>query len=78
MVSCYKKIRSRWYPTKTLTDADCVDDLELLLNTAALAAFQFHSLKQSATDIGLYVNANQTELLCLNKKEKSPLYVTIL
>ena len=40
-----KKLRSRWYPTETMTDADCADDLGLLATTLAQTKFLLHSLE---------------------------------
>ena len=57
-----KMIRSRWYPTEAMTNADNADDLVLLTNTPAQAKSQQHSLEQAARGIGLYVNAGKTKL----------------
>ena len=48
-----KTSKSRWYLTKTITDADYTDDL-VLINTPAQAKSQLHSLEQSAQGIRLY------------------------
>ena len=53
-----QKARSRWYPAKTITGADYVDDIAVLANIPAQAEFL---LDQTAEGIGLYVNANKTE-----------------
>ena len=53
-----KKIRSRRYPTETMTDADYADDLALFANTPALVELLVHSLGHAAVGIGLFVNAN--------------------
>ena len=61
------KERSRRYPTQTITDADCADDIALLANTPAQAESLLHSLEQAAVCIGLHVNADKTEYMCFNQ-----------
>ena len=61
------KKRSRWYPAKTITDADYVDDVAILANTPNQAETLLHSLEQAAAGIGLHVNAHKTEYMCLNQ-----------
>ena len=52
--------RSRWYPTKVMTDADYAD-LVLLTNTSA----QDKSLLEQATgSISLYLNVNKVHFMC--------------
>ena len=53
-----------------MTDADYADDLAFLVNTPAQAESLLHSLKQTAGDIGVCVNANQSSCV-LNKNEPS-------
>ena len=48
-------------------DADYVDNLALLANTPTQAKTLFHSLEQLASSNGLYVNSDETELMCLNQ-----------
>ena len=43
------------------------DDLAILANILAQTKPQLHSLEQAARDIGLYVNAIKTELMCFNQ-----------
>ena len=42
------KKSSRWYPGKTITDADYADDIAILVNAPAQAETQAHSLEQAA------------------------------
>ena len=46
--STLKKIRSKWYPTKTIMDADYVDDLLLLANIPVQIKAPLHSLEWAA------------------------------
>ena len=61
--------RSRWYPAKTITDADYADDWVLLADTPAQAESLLHNLEQAAGYHGLYMNANKTEYMCFKQKE---------
>ena len=61
------KKRSRRYPSKTITDADYADDIEILANTPDQAETLVHSLERAAAAIGLYVNAHKTEYMCYNQ-----------
>ena len=61
-----EKERSRRYPTQTITDTDYADDIVLLANTPTQAETLLHSLEQAAAGIGLHVNADKTEHMCLN------------
>ena len=67
--NCFEltKTRSRWYPGKTITDADYADDIALLANEPAQAETLLHSLEQAATGISLHVNAHKTEYMCFNQ-----------
>ncbi len=49
------------------TDADYVNDLVLLANTFAKAEYLLLYLKKAVKGIGLYVNSDKTEFLCLNQ-----------
>ena len=68
MVSHEKKTRSRWYSTKTMTDADYTDDLVLLTNTPAQAESLLHNLEQAVRDIRLYMNSDKTEFTCFKQE----------
>ena len=69
-------MRSRQYPTETMTDADYAVDQALLTNTPAQPQSLLHSLKQAAGGIDLYVSTNKTEFMCFKqKKELSPILV---
>ena len=61
------KKRSRRYPAKTITDADCADVIAILANTPNQAETLLHSLERAAAGIGLYVNARKTEYMCYNQ-----------
>ena len=61
------KIRSRRYSAKTIIDADYADDIAILANAHAQAETLLHSLKQTTGGIGLHVNAQKTEYMCLNQ-----------
>ena len=63
------KERSRIYPAQTITKADYADAIALQANTPAQAKTLLHSLKRAAAGIGLHVNADQTEYMCLNQRE---------
>ena len=61
------KKRSRRYPAKTITDADCADDIAILANTPNQAETLLHSLERPAAGIGFYVNAHKTKYVCHNQ-----------
>ena len=50
-------------PAQTITDADYVYDITLLLNTPTQAETPLHSQEQNATGIGLHVNAEKAEYM---------------
>ena len=64
----HKKARSRRYPAQTITNADYADDIRLLANTLTQAESLQHSIEQAAGGIGLHMNADKTEYICLNQK----------
>ena len=66
------KARNRIYPARTITDADCTDDITLLANTPAQAQSQLYSLKRAAGGIGLHVNADKTDFMCFNQRGDIP------
>ena len=61
------KKRSRRYPTKTITDADYADDIEILAIITNQAETLLHSLEQAAAGISLLVNAHKTEYMYFNQ-----------
>ena len=61
------KERSRWYPAKTITNADYADDIALLTNAPAHAETLLHSLERATAGIGFHVNAHKTEYMCFNQ-----------
>ena len=62
------KKRSRWYPAKTITDADYTDDIAILTNKPVQAETLLHCLERVAVDIGLHFNAHKTEYMCFNQR----------
>ena len=60
LLSCFLR-----YPAKTFTDADYTYDIAILANTPNQAETLLHSFEQA--DIGLHVNAHQTEYMCFNQ-----------
>ena len=61
------KERSRRYPAQTITDADYVDDIELLANAPAQAQTLLHSLEWDTAGIGLHVKSHKMEWMCFNQ-----------
>ena len=61
------KKRSKRYPTKTITDADYVDDIAILANTPNQAETLLLSLEQAAAGIGFHVNVHKMEYMCYNQ-----------
>ena len=57
------KERSRRYPVQTISDADYVDNIALLINAPAQAETLLRSLERAAAGIGLHVNAHKTEYM---------------
>ena len=57
------KKRGRWYPAKTITDANYAYDIAILANTPNQAETLLHSLERAAAGIGLHVNAHKTEYI---------------
>ena len=62
------KVRSRRYPTQTITHADYTDDIALLANTPTQAESLLHSLKRASGGIGLHANENKKEYMCSNQR----------
>ena len=60
-----KKVRSRRYPSETITNADYADDLALPANIHTL----LHNLEKAAGGISLYVNAKKKSTMSFNWKE---------
>ena len=61
------KKRSRRYPAKTITDADCADYITILANTSNQAETLSHSLEQATAGIDPHVSAQKTEYICFNQ-----------
>ena len=62
------QVKSRLYPAETIKDADSVDDVILVANTAAQVVSLMRNLRQTAGSIGLYMNANKTEFACFKRE----------
>ena len=50
-----------------MTDADYVDDIAILANTANQSKTLLHSLERATAGIGRHVNAHKTEYMCFNQ-----------
>ncbi|CAM1316814.1 Uncharacterised protein r2_g2583 [Pycnogonum litorale] len=61
------KQKSRRYPAVKMTDVDYADDLAVLADVLKDATFLLHSIERTSKEIGLYLNADKTEFLCLNQ-----------
>ena len=61
-----KKGKSWWYPTETITNADCADYLVLFENITAKVEYKLQSFEQSARGIGLLMNPDKIESICFN------------
>ena len=59
--------RSRRNPAQKITDADYADDIAILTNSLNDATVLLHNIEKFAEEIGLYVNAEKTEFICLNQ-----------
>ena len=68
-----KKARSRRYPAKTITDADYVDDISLLVNTPILAKFLLNRPGSVSRRYWRPCECKQNGVYVLIKKERSPL-----
>ena len=55
------KERSWRYSAQTIINVDYADDIALLANTPAQTETLLYSLERAAGDIGLHVNAEETE-----------------
>ena len=62
------KRRSRRYPSVKITDADYADDLAIISDYLTDGTVLLHKLEETASEIGLYVNAKKTEFICLNQQ----------
>ena len=67
LIKSKKTVSSRRCPAKTITDADCANDIPILANTPDQAETLQHSLERAAAGIGLHVNAHKTEYMCFNQ-----------
>ena len=59
------KERSRRYLARTITNTDYINDIALLANAPVQAKTLLHSLEQTASGIGLHVNAPQDGIYVL-------------
>ena len=62
------KERSLRCPAQTITDVDYADNIAFLANTLAQTETLLHNLERAAAGIGLLVNADETEYMCLNQR----------
>ena len=62
-----KKQQSRRHTARKITDADYADDLAVLTDQLKDATTLLHSIEEVASEIGLYVNAEKTEFICINQ-----------
>ena len=51
-----------------MTDADQANDLALLVNTPTQTKSLLHRLEHAAGGIGLYTNADKTEIMCFKQE----------
>lgn len=56
------------YPAKMLTDIDNTDDPAITVDTITNATVLLHHLKNTANDVGLYVNTSKTEFIGFNQQ----------
>ena len=66
MVSSWQ--RRRIYPAHKSTDADYADDIALPASTPAQDQTQLIRLEQASAGIGLHVNVDKKEYMCLIKE----------
>ena len=59
--------RSRRFPTKKISDADCANDFALASDNSYNAQKLLHILEQSAAFIGLHFNVTKAEYMCYNQ-----------
>ena len=62
------KERSRRYLAQIITNADYTDDIALLANKSDQAETLLHSLERAAAGIGLHVNEDKWEYMCINQR----------
>ena len=63
------KTRSKRYLAETITDAHYTGDLALPENIHFQTNSLLHILEQAARGVGLYVNSDKTQIICLNKRK---------
>ena len=66
-------VRSRRYPTESITDTGIVNYITLLTNTHTQAETLPHSLEQAAVGIGFHANVHKTEYVSLKRGDISTL-----
>ena len=59
--------KSRRHPAKKISDADYADNIAVLTDYLEDAAKVLHNIEQLAQVIGLYVNSEKIEYMCLNQ-----------
>ena len=68
-----KNSKSNQYYRETMTDANYVNDLVLLINTPVQDKSPLLRQEQTAGGIGLYMNVNKMEFKCLKQEAISTL-----
>ena len=61
------QIKSRRHLAKKISEADHADDIAVLTDYLKDAAKVLHNIEQLTQVIGLYVNSEKTEYMCLNQ-----------
>ena len=61
------KRKSKRDPAMKITDTDCAEDLAVLADVLKDTTFLLHSIERKTKMIGLYLNADKTELICFNQ-----------
>ena len=59
--------KSRRHPALKITDVDYADDLAVLADNIKDATSLLHYIERTAKEVGLYINAEKTEFICLNQ-----------
>ena len=67
-----EKVRSRRYPSQSITDLDDTEDLVFLAITPVQVKSLLHRLEQAARGIGLYVNSEKKSPCVYIKIVSSP------
>ena len=63
-----KKIKR--YPDLHITDIDYADDIAILTNSMLDANTLLYKIEDTAKDIGLHINSDKNEYMCLNHEKQ--------